>query len=245
MIGSKESVLTKLRDKNTNVFSIGRICYIASLCVKDGIKALQFKVDDLLVDIFYFFHHSSKRKQEFKAFQEFTEVDEDRILKHCPTRWLSLEKVVNRTLSHLPALKSYFASHKDVEKTGKVKSIHDKLHDLLISLILNFLAFIVHHINKFNVIFQTEQCMIGDLLPEMDRLLRTFTVKLVQMRCIESCLNLKEVDFKTRENQHQHDKLAVGMNARSLLVDAVANNITSTVEQKFFASVRAFYKANV
>ena len=33
------------------------------------------------------------------------------------------------------------------------------------------------------------------------------------------------------------------MNARSLLVDAVANNITPTIEQKFFASVRAFYEA--
>ena len=101
MIGSKESVLTKLRDKNSNVFSIGCICHLDSLCVKDGVKALQFKVDDLLVDIFYFFHHSSKRIQEFKAFQEFTELDEDRISKHCPTRWLSLEKVANRTLSRV------------------------------------------------------------------------------------------------------------------------------------------------
>ena len=72
--------------------------------------------------------------------------------------------------------------------------------------------------------------MIGDLLPEMDRLLRTFIVKFVQMHCVKSCLNLKEVDFKTRENQHQDDKLAVGMNARSLLVDAVTNSIMPTIE---------------
>ena len=152
---------------------------------------------------------------------------------------------MNRTLSHLPALKSYFASHKDVEKTGKVKSIHDRLHDPMTSLILNFLAFILPHINRFNVIFQTEQCMIGDWLPEMDRLLRTFIVKFVHMRCVKSCLNLKEVDSKTRENQHQDNKLAAGMNARSLLVDAVAKNITPAIEQKFFASLRAFYEAAV
>ena len=59
LIGSKESVLTRLRDKNPNVFSIRCFCHPASLCAKDGVKALQFKVDDLLVDIFYFFHHSS------------------------------------------------------------------------------------------------------------------------------------------------------------------------------------------
>ena len=87
--------------------------------------------------------------------------------------------------------------------------------------------------------------MIGDLLPVMDKLLQTFIVKFVRMRCIKSCLNLKVVDFKTRENQHQDDKVTVGMNARSLLVDAVANNITPTIEQKFFASVRACYEAAV
>ena len=87
--------------------------------------------------------------------------------------------------------------------------------------------------------------MIGDLRQEMDRLLRTFIVKFVQMRCVKSCLNLKEKDFKTRENQHQDDKFAVGMNTRSLLVDAVANYITPTIEQKFFANVKAFYEAAV
>ena len=139
---SKTSIIQSLyltRSPYPNVFSIGCIFHLASLYVKDGVKALQFKVYDLLVDSFYFFHHSSKRIQEFKAFQEFTEVDEDRILKHCPARWLSLEKVVNRTLSHLPALKSYFESHKDVEKIGKVKSIHDRLHDSTTSVIFNFL----------------------------------------------------------------------------------------------------------
>ena len=75
--------------------------------------------------------------------------------------------------------------------------------------------------------------MIGVLLPEMDRLLQTFILKFVQMRCVKSGLNLKEVDFKTQENQHQDNKLAVGMNARSLLIDVVANNITPNIEQKF------------
>ena len=85
--------------------------------------------------------------------------------------------------------------------------------------------------------------MIGDLFLEMDRLLQTVIVKFIQMRCVKSCLNLKEVDFKTRENQHQDDKLAVGINAKSLLIDAVSNNITPTIEQKFFTSVRALYEA--
>ena len=49
MIGAKESGLTKLRDKKKpNVFSIGCICHLAGLCVKDSVKALQVKVEDFV-----------------------------------------------------------------------------------------------------------------------------------------------------------------------------------------------------
>ena len=41
------------------------------------------------------------------------DVDDAVILKHCPTRWLSLERVINRALNQLPALTSYFASNDD------------------------------------------------------------------------------------------------------------------------------------
>ena len=44
MIGSKESVLTKLRDKNHNVFSIGCICHLASRRVKDDVKLSSSKL---------------------------------------------------------------------------------------------------------------------------------------------------------------------------------------------------------
>ena len=197
MVGSKDSVLTRLRAENPRIFSIGCICHLANLCIKDGVKELPINVDDLLVDIFYFFRHSSKRIQDFKEFQEFTETDEQRILKHCPTRWLSLEKVVTRTLSQLKALRSYFASHDEVEKPGKVRSIYKRLHDPLTELVLRFLKFILPQMNSFNTLFQSDQCIIGDLLPEMDRLLRAFLVKFVQMRYVKSCENLRVGLYKS------------------------------------------------
>ena len=66
-------------------------------------------------------------------------MDDPEILKHCPTRWLSLEKVCNRTLNQYAALLSYFMSHPEVEKAGRVKRIFDRLKEPITKLTLLFL----------------------------------------------------------------------------------------------------------
>ena len=47
MIGSKNSVLTRVQERQPNVFNIGCICHLADLCVKAGVKQLSMAVDDL------------------------------------------------------------------------------------------------------------------------------------------------------------------------------------------------------
>ena len=94
MLGTNNSVLSRLKEKNNNlnkVFRTGCICHLVILCVKAAVKNISVSVDDLFVDIYYFFEDSSKRKADYKDFQLFTNVDDLEILKHCPTRWLSLE----------------------------------------------------------------------------------------------------------------------------------------------------------
>lgn len=247
MLGKNNSVLSRIIEKNEAVFSIGCICHLGNLCVKDGLKSLPVNIDDLLVDIFYYFKHSSKRIEEFQAFQDFTETDNEQILKHCPTRWLSLGKVVKRTLSQFVALKSYFASHKDVEKTGKVKAINARLQDPLTLLTLHFLDFILPQINQFNVLFQTEDCMIGDLLPEMERLLGKLLAKFVRMENVKSATSLCKVEYKDRSLQHDDSRIAVGLTTRSLFSDEEESQptITPATEAVFYNSIRNFYEAVV
>ncbi|XP_077423442.1 zinc finger protein 862-like isoform X2 [Vanacampus margaritifer] len=250
MVGKKNSVLSRIKEKNGAVFSVGCICHLGNLCVKDGLKTLPVNIDDLLVDIFYFFKNSSKRIEDFKEFQDFTNSEQEKILKHCPTRWLSLQKVVERTLSQYEALKSYFASHADVERAGKVKSIHDRLQDPVTLLTLHFLSFILPQINQFNIVFQTEACMIGDLLPEMERLLKKLLVKFVQMEHVKSADSLLAVAVTNRCLQHEESRLAVGLGTRALFQDTneedeIRQSITPAMQATFFSSVRSFYEAVV
>ena len=75
-------------------------------------------------------HHSVKRIVSLKEFAEFCSTEFKHILKHCDTRWLSLRRAINRMIEMWEPLLSYFTSHADVEKQGKVRTIY-KIMNLL------------------------------------------------------------------------------------------------------------------
>ena len=67
-----------------------------------------FDVEDMIIDTFYYFDKSTKRKNGLSEYCTFCDIEQ--MLKHVSTRWLSLESVVSRTLRQYPALQSYFQS---------------------------------------------------------------------------------------------------------------------------------------
>ena len=93
MVGKHNSLLSRIKDKQP---SQGCVCHLANLSLLAGVKSLPVHVDDFFVDLFYFFEKSAKRKEDFREFQHFTDTKQFKIIKHCRTRWLSLEKAVNR-----------------------------------------------------------------------------------------------------------------------------------------------------
>ena len=70
MVGQRNSVLSRVKLKQPNVFSLGCLCYLAALCAVSGLKKLPVSIDNLLIDIFYHFKHSSKRWSEFAEIQK-------------------------------------------------------------------------------------------------------------------------------------------------------------------------------
>ena len=88
-----------------------------------------------------------------KEFQDFTETEPLKLLKHCSTRWLSLERCVRRLLQQWNALRSYFASHDECEKGGRVQCA-DLLQDPEMALVYRFLEFNMGPLNEFNITFQ-------------------------------------------------------------------------------------------
>ena len=67
--------------------------------------------------------------------------------------------------------------------------------------------------------FQADETKVGVLLPEKDRLFRKLLVKFVPLRLVRGQEDLREVDLRLRENQHDNDTVAIGMAARAYLAD--------------------------
>ena len=63
-------------------------------------------MEELLIDNYYYFEKSSKRKSELAEFCSFCNQEYRKLLKHISVRWLSLEKCIEQ----FPSLKSYFLS---------------------------------------------------------------------------------------------------------------------------------------
>lgn len=69
-----------------------------------------FNVEEMVVDLFYWFDKSTKRKASLDSYCSFCDTSYREIIKHVSTRWLSLGRAVDRALQQYEALKSYFSS---------------------------------------------------------------------------------------------------------------------------------------
>ena len=152
MKGAQGGVIAKLRSVQPKIIDVHCICHLVSLCVKSAVKGLPL-VDDLLIDIYYHFRNSVNRVVSLQEFAEFCCVEFKCILKHCETRWLSLRRAINRTLEVWDSLLSYFTSHVDVEKPGKVKTIFTLMSRPSTKLWLCFLSNVLAVFDRFNTFF--------------------------------------------------------------------------------------------
>ena len=160
MKGRHNSVLSRIKEVQPSIFDLGCICHLANLSVGVGMKHIPLPVEDLLIDIYFHFEKSCKRKEIFKEFQDFTGIEFQKIIKHCSTRWLSLLNCILRIIHQWPALYSYFTSHEDVERAGRVKTCAKHLGSHEMKLYYYFLSMVLKPLAQFNTTFQGEGVLL-------------------------------------------------------------------------------------
>ena len=242
MKGARSGVQKLIRNECPYVLDVGFICHLADLAAKSGMKALPVDIDQLFVDVFYYFYHSSKRKQDFcDLWCSLFTSEPQTILKHCTTRWLSLLRCVGRYLSQFDGLKSYFLSCSEAE-TSKVVNILRRLENPLTKPILHFLSFILPSMDRFNRLFQkSTQNTTCQLHTEMTRLVRLYASNLLRPESITVVGdNLSQLSF-AQENQLDDENLGLG--------DATWAYLSSLEEEfdpkPFYQAVRSFYVASL
>lgn len=108
MIGRKNGVAAKLKQQCPNMIVVGCPCHLIHLAAEKGADSLPVKIDEMVIDIYYYLDKSSKRKDHLKVYQDLYQTDVRKILKHVCTRWLSLGKCLERLISQWQPLQSFF-----------------------------------------------------------------------------------------------------------------------------------------
>ena len=247
MVGKHNSVLSRLLGKQPKLFSLGCLCHLGALCAAAAIKKLPVSLDDLFIDIFYHFKHSSKRWHEFNEIQrEFSNVKPLRVLKHCTTRWLSLERCLKRLIQQWPALHCYFDRIVETEPGNeRVRRVARQLKDPEVKLFCNFIVYALKPLNVFSTVFQTHASRIGTLQADVRRLLQTFASNFIDPDVIKATDDITSIDFTDSKIQLSNDELGIGTSTRLLWCDDLEELVGSPLERRFFKCVRTFYETSV
>ena len=243
MVGKRNSVLSRVRERNPDVFSLGCMCHLTALCAAAALKKLPISIDNLLIEVYYHFKHSSKRCEEFRqVLEDFDGIAPVSVLKHCTTRWLSLERAVKRLIDLWQALHAYFDREKG---TGdRPRRVADALASIEVKLTCHFVAFALKPLNTFNTALQTSASRIGTMQADMRSLLRTYLANFVEPGCLADINtdNIEVFDYRDESQHASNDELAIGTSTRLLLEEYSDDVEGTTTERKFFTAVRSFYQ---
>ena len=180
-MGKNNSIKTRVHEKNNAVYFNGCPCHIVHNTASAASSAFSigtgFDVEDMMVDLFYWFDYSTKRKNKLVEYAEFCDQEYRQVVKHVSTRWLSLEKSVSRTLAQYASLKSYFLSEQ--ESTARFKRLKNAFKDPMTEVYLLFFQAALQIFLQLNLFLQREEPLIGAMNQALKRFLRLLACKFI------------------------------------------------------------------
>ena len=106
----KHSLYTNVRTLNDGIIKANCSAHIVHNTLKFALGNLNVDIENIVLKIYSHFSMSAKRRETLKEFHIFVETEFHEILRHVPTRWLSLHPCIERILLSWKALSSHFLS---------------------------------------------------------------------------------------------------------------------------------------
>ena len=150
-----------------------------------------FDVEDLLVDIYHWFVYSTKRKCKLAEYADFCDQGYRKIIKHVSTRWLSLEKVITRTLMQYQSLKTYFLSEND--STARFKRLQTAFSNPITEVYLLFLQLALQIFVNLNLFLQREEPLTGAINSSLTRFLKLLACKFISPGIVKASSSFQEL----------------------------------------------------
>lgn len=181
-----------------------------------ALACLNFDFDGFAYDLWYFFKNSAARREDYKFTELLTEIESRFVLRHVPSRWLSLKKVLQRIIDQWDNLKEYFLNFlptttgfkRHVETTQRYQSIRKCLTSKTSLLYMSFAVYVGEMMDNFLVLFQSAEPLIHVLYPAIgDLFFKIMTNFIKQPKLMDSGKNamkdaqqLSAVDVRDKHN---------------------------------------------
>lgn len=245
MVGKHKGVYAFLKKENDNIYLAACPCHLLHHAAERGAAALPFLIDEILTDIYYYLEKSSKRLASLEEFQMLHSVEHHTILKHVPTRWLSVFKCLNRLIENWIALKAFFAAELSQQKSSSTSHFPPRLvsinsffksgSNLMYCLFLQYALKPFHDINER---LQSEG-------PQIHSLKRTLCMFLSDLfaRFVKPAARFDKAvtDVKFEEHQVPDSDLMIGQETKVFLAGKRdAGKLNPEKLKMFYGSVRKF-----
>ena len=161
--GKNQSVFTELRKSNNELIAIGCNAHILHNTAKKACNTLKIDIESVVIKIYNEFSSSTKRTAELKDFFEWTDTEWAELLRHAPTRWLTLLPAVERIISNFTPIKSYFMSQNSIAPLLRLFFDDD--------LSLAYLGFVANVCNSFQPALtrlQSDEALIVEMYEIMN-----------------------------------------------------------------------------
>lgn len=106
--GIHNSVYVNLKNENVAIIKANCLCHVIHNTAKYAFMKFPIDIENLVIKIYSHFSTSSKRIDSLKQFYQYTDNQYEKIIKHTPTRWLTLNQALERLIQNLDEIKSYF-----------------------------------------------------------------------------------------------------------------------------------------
>jgi hypothetical protein len=180
------------------------------------LKAAEMDLDQFAIDLHFFFKLSSARREDFRKISSITDVTVHYLLRHCQTRWLSIERVLVRIIEQFENIRAYFLVELPKQSGFKGKGIGSTERYKRISILLNnkalfpcmtFVVFVSQDFRKFMLPLQTSAPMIHVLHSMEMKLIQNMISKFLDPKYIKnaeqtqflSVKGTKQLDVKAKE----------------------------------------------
>uniref|UniRef100_A0A8C6TRT7 Uncharacterized protein n=1 Tax=Neogobius melanostomus TaxID=47308 RepID=A0A8C6TRT7_9GOBI len=177
--GRHNSVFQKLKEANPLIMKGNCKCHLIHNTVKTANRVFSASGCDMeafVLKVYSEFSCSAKKVERLKEFCEFTNTKYKEILRHVPTRWLSLLPAIQRILECWPALKSYFVSQGKEDCPSIIWTFvcgatdGEDVHCTLAECVLAFMHNVMQEFDSSIRVLESDSATVVDVQTVMNRL---------------------------------------------------------------------------